>query len=204
MRDGGRFDTAISTVIDPDGNEVTLHADHTWHEEKHFQCQLKVIGIPDGMSSQMLRVGKGAYKTHDIQDRVRVGDIVVVDYVNLDSSNIYLIEGKFITIVPYGHVFCYIRDGNIVPVGGHILLSKKDQVEEYSSVIIIPEKKVVNETFILEHIGLPLKGCDTFEWGSGGEITVTGNYGEYKVGDQVFVVSHQERIASIFIPSKAV
>ena len=203
-----RFDSLIS-------DKIELHADVTYHQEAFFNCQLEVLAVPGRMSLYQLTRSRnlnGATHTSlSIKPVVQVGDMVVIHYLNLDSTNIFFVEGKFIAFVNYADVIARISpDGEVQAVGGHILIK-----EDPEMVLITDEEKLwtpeveLNKRYVLSYIDVPLEGDPIIDISPGKKLVLTatpdgkGNsrdkhYGEYKVGSEKYIVTHQSKICAIF------
>ena len=91
--------------------DMTLHIDPEFNPTQHARIFGRVIALPEG-------------RTHDdegltINDKVEIGDLIYFHYlVTSDETN--CIYGNYYK-VPYYWIFCSVRNGNILPVGGWTL-----------------------------------------------------------------------------------
>lgn len=89
---------------------------------------------------------RNVFVEDDFVHNVRSGDRLYINYgVLMDESNRIEHDGKEYWMVDYFMALAVVRDGDIHPVGSHVLI--EPMVEEVKSSIVIPEmsrKKIVN------------------------------------------------------------
>lgn len=182
-------DRMNETITGGGGMTLTLpHASSC--EQENSQEQRKIFGTvaavtrvlsdtPILMTRTPNKVTEAEWKyMHDIALEVRVNDKVYFSYLQL-TDNTWLGKtafGEDMYAIPYNEVFAVVRDGEIIPIGGHILVSPvyEDGVEELSMpdgtkvfgrqngwgmVVSLNEKPMDNCGYI-QHVGTPLKGDD--------------------------------------------
>lgn len=109
---------------------MTLHIDPEFNPTHHARIFGRVIAVPEG------RTWDEEGKT--IHEKVEVGDIIYFHYlVTSDEAN--CIYGNYYK-VPYYWVFCSVRSGNILPVGGWTLC--KQVVEQQYNTVEIGGKRM--------------------------------------------------------------
>jgi len=136
----------------PDGMILFKHLLEDGNKEQDVIIHAPVVAIPDDIPTSGF--AKGIHKD------VRVGDEVYFKYLSLLSEENWIPteDGKFWRI-PYQDVFCAVRDGDIIPIGGWVLVEPVKE-KAVSTFLIDPFKdKVKNETVgIVRHIGKPRMG----------------------------------------------
>ena len=141
--------------------DMTLHIDPEFNPTHHARIYGRVIALPDG------RTWDEEGKT--INDKVERGDIIYFHYlVTSDETN--CIYGNYYK-VPYYWIFCSVRNGNILPVGGWTLCEqttdqnfdtfevggkKIEAVMSDSGLITSITKKPSVDYAILRYIGKPV------------------------------------------------
>lgn len=116
---------------------------------------------------------KAEYKTTaDIEQDVRVGDRVYVHFNSIVPENrIKNDDGRTIYKVAYHNVLCTVRQGNIIPIGGYVLVdpSYDGEVQDIgmgydkakvsaSGLIIDLVSEPKQQEGIVRYVGSPLKG----------------------------------------------
>lgn len=111
--------------------DLTLYKDTSYAPEWNARCYGMVHSIPN-------RVDKSHFEA-DFQENVQPGDKLYFNFgILLDDENLLVEDGKEYWAVDYFQAIAVVRDGNIIPVGSHILI--EPIVEEVThSFLIIPE-----------------------------------------------------------------
>lgn len=67
-----------------------------------------------------------------IQDKLQIGDKVFFKYIVADEENMLKEDGENYLRVPMNLIFCYVRDGVIIPYAGYVLAKSifDDDVEQ--------------------------------------------------------------------------
>lgn len=159
---------------------MTLHIDPEFNPTHHARIYGRVVAIPAGNIYD--------FNGNQIHEEVRVGDLVYFHYLTTsDESN--CIYGNYYR-VPYCWIFCTIRDGFILPVGGwtlcdQVVEEKFDEVEvdgakisavlSESGLVVSLNKKSSVKYATLAHIGKPFVGVDELGIKSGDKIILAKN-----------------------------
>jgi co-chaperonin GroES (HSP10) len=159
---------------------MTLHIDPEFNPTHHARIYGRVVAIPAGNIYD--------FNGNQIHEEVRVGDLVYFHYLTTsDESN--CIYGNYYR-VPYCWIFCTIRDGFILPVGGwtlcdQVVEEKFDEVEvdgskisavlSESGLVVGLNKKSSVKYATLAHIGKPFVGVDELGIESGDKIILAKN-----------------------------
>lgn len=159
---------------------MTLHIDPEFNPTHHARIYGRVVAIPAGNIYD--------FNGNQIHEEVRVGDLVYFHYLTTsDESN--CIYGNYYR-VPYCWIFCTIRDGFILPVGGwtlcdQVVEEKFDEVEvggakisavlSKSGLVVGLNKKSSVKYATLAHIGKPFVGVDELGIESGDKIILAKN-----------------------------
>lgn len=102
---------------------MTLHIDPEFNPTHNARIYGRVVAVPEG------RTWDDEGKT--IHEKVEVGDLIYFHYLTTsDETN--CVFGNFFK-VPYYWIFCVVRNGNILPVGGWTLCEPMVE-KEYSTV----------------------------------------------------------------------
>lgn len=110
--------------------DMTLHIDPEFNPTHHARIFGRVIAIPEGRTWDE--------EGNTINDKVEVGDIIYFHYlVTSDETN--CIYGNYFK-VPYYWIFCSVRGGNILPVGGWTLC--EPMVEAQYNTVEVGGKKM--------------------------------------------------------------
>lgn len=152
---GKRFQDEIVT---PSG--IRLFIDPTWKPEWNVCIHGEVVSIPHKLGRQLENRG--------IYPDVQVGDKIYFSWmVTLKKDRLFEVEeedGSFSQywVVDYFHIWCAVRNEQIIMIGGKLLVEIITEVkEEKIGSIIIPEayrKQKLVKKGILRHIGEPLEG----------------------------------------------
>lgn len=149
---------------------------HSAQKEHDIKICAEVIGVPD--DSPCIGEAKGVKK------EIKVGDLVYFRYTSLmDDSSVKSESGEEITYssnrvtddifrVKYSDVFCSVRDGEIIPIGGWCLIEPEVEDMKVKSDLIIPfSAKVKSENVgYLRHIGSPLEDEPDMRWMKGKKV----------------------------------
>lgn len=157
--------------------ELDAYKDGTYNPNNYVRIYGEVIAIPD-------RLGKGGKDESEpvvwfndspkyidsIVEEVKKGDRIYFYYTQISEHNLLEWDGKIYYKVPYTQIICSIRNGEIIMIGGHTLLTPYyggDIVEETigghkvfgtktSFGIFLPVDKPEERKGIVEHVGTPL------------------------------------------------
>tara|TARA_R110000772_G_scaffold33142_4_gene80797 strand:- start:294 stop:959 length:666 start_codon:yes stop_codon:yes gene_type:complete len=161
-----------------------------------------------------------------IQDKLQDGDVIYFKYIVADEENMHeeeiweSTESFGMTVkqkvkrnylrVPMNDIFCYVRDGEIIPYGGHVLAKSifDDDIEEIEVEGKMIPAKLSKSGLVTDldvsfrenlskiiHIGLPLDGGEELEL-SPGEVVVMEkmSHHKYTIEDVEYFVFHQDDI----------
>jgi co-chaperonin GroES (HSP10) len=161
-------------------NGMTLHIDPEFNPTHHARIYGRVVAIPAGNIYD--------FNGNQIHEEVRIGDLVYFHYLTTsDESN--CIYGNYYR-VPYCWIFCTIRDGFILPVGGWTLCEKIiedkfnkvdvgghsiDAVISASGIVTKLNKIPSTKEAVLAHIGKPFVGMDELGVKSGDKVILAKN-----------------------------
>jgi len=113
-----------------------------------------------------------SFKEGDIPPDIKVGDKVYFYYTAIDHFNAIDINGKKCFMIRYPEVVCAVRDGEIIPVSGHVLIEPywgadvkeetingglKRMVRRHGELIELVDKPL-DQYGIVKHICSPLRG----------------------------------------------
>ncbi len=175
-----------------------LYIDPSFDPAKHVRIYGEVVSIPLRMSptipisqeSRGLPSYHGQAPYHykylsDIEQEIQVGDRIYFHFNTIKQGNFVQVEGKhpdqtWYIKVRYDQVFCAVRDGKIIPIGGHTLIdpdweSWEDiSIPTYSEIIgedgkpmlkpkeqWLVSKSAPGYKFLkgfVRHVGSPIKG----------------------------------------------
>jgi len=103
----------------------TLYVDTSFEKEKHATVTGEVWGLPSRLEYTG-KANKGMGWRTDME--IQYGDRVIVYYLAIinaltPSNQRYFMEGEDrYVFVPYSSIFTVIRDGEIIPVNGYVLI----------------------------------------------------------------------------------
>lgn len=160
--------------------DMTLHIDPEFNPTHHARIFGRVIATPEGRTWDE--------ENNTINDKVEAGDLIYFHYlVTINESN--CIYGNYYK-VPYYWIFCSVRNGNILPVGGWTLCEPTVEAE-YDTVDVGGKKMqatlstsgLVTSVFKtpsvdvakLAYIGKPVGDEDEFEAKSGDKVILAKN-----------------------------
>lgn len=148
-----------------------------------------------------------------IQDKLQVGDKVYFHYLEADEENMLEEDGNNYLKIAMNNIFCYVRDGKIIPYGGYVLSKSiyDDDVEQVEvDGAIIPAKLsksglVVDididhrENFSkIHYIGLPLAGEETLDVSIGDVVAMESQcHHKYEIEGIEYFVFHQEHLMAV-------
>lgn len=119
---------------------VELYIDPSFDPAKHVRIYGEVVSVPVRMSptipisqeSRGLPSYHGVAPYHykylsDIEQEVQVGDRIYFHFNTIKQKNFVQVDGKhpdrtWYIKVRMDQVFCVVRDGKIIPIGGHTLI----------------------------------------------------------------------------------
>jgi co-chaperonin GroES (HSP10) len=129
-----KFDKVLNDELDFNGGK--LYLDPTYRPEHNAFPYGTVVNPPKRNPFLM---------EEDFHYNVQSGDRLYVNYgVLMDLNNCIEHDGQQYWMVDYYMALAVVRDGNIIPVGNHVLIEPME--EEVTSSLIIPEmsrKKIV-------------------------------------------------------------
>ena len=214
------------------GKELVI--DPTFEPAKHVRIYGEVVSVPVSLSSgiPISQIHKGLpgyaeqtpfyYKTMaDIEQEVRVGDRIYFHFNTIKQHNFVRVDGVhpdrvWYIKVRYDQVICAVRDGKIIPIGGHTLVDPDFEswedisIPTYSDIkgldgkpILKPQEQwIVTKsmpsykylTGFVRAVGSPLKG-DKCEVTVGQKIIYNRNADwMVKIEDQDYFVIKQRHI----------
>lgn len=119
-------------------DSVTLYKDTSYAEEWNVRCWGMVHSIPNRVIT--------ADFDPDFQVNVLPGDKLYFNFgVLLDLDNLVIEDGEEYWAVDYFQAIAVVRDGQVIPVGSHILIEPIEE-EVTHSTLIIPELAQKKET----------------------------------------------------------
>lgn len=117
---------------------ITLYKDTTFEPEWNVTTFGTVHSLPKRVETK--------WAENDFQVNVKVGDKLYFNYQTLlDENNCIEHEGQEYWAVEYFQALAVVRDGEIIPVGSHILVEPIDE-EVTHSFLYIPELAQKKET----------------------------------------------------------
>jgi len=159
---------------------LKLHIDPEFNPTQYARIYGRVIAVPEGKAYNE--------ESFEIEKEVQVGDIIYFHYLTTsDETN--CIYGNYYK-VPYYWVFCVVRSGNILPVGGWTLCEtvveedfnqvevdgqKIEAITSASGLVIGINKKPSTKFARLSYIGIPLVGEDELKIGKGALVILNKN-----------------------------
>lgn len=181
---------------------LKLYKDVTFDEEWHLTSSGEVVAIPDALNRnhQLLINSESGkpYTAADIEPDVQVGDTIHFHYMaNMPEHRIMLEDGLHLR-VPYGYVFCAIRDEEILPIGSYTFIEEIEEREDLG-MLINPFSKKRMDAGIIRHIGKPLKG-EELPWTGEREVclgdkvvfTTDVEQRETVLGDEYIIIYQQD------------
>jgi co-chaperonin GroES (HSP10) len=183
---------------------LTLYVDPLFKKGQHKITCGEVVAVPDGVLPWCR-----------IIPEVQVGDKIYFHYNALrEDSVIPDLEG--IWVIEYDFVFCVVRDGKIIPIGGKVFASPlyddgvqdievngtvtKGKISEKTGLITEINSKHSLKKARLAHIGTPLRGDvpvaikvgDVFYYISNADFRNTIEGTEYFVMNQEDILATEE------------
>lgn len=148
------------------------------------------------------------YECSHIVPEVEVGDKVHVHFnaINGDSAMTVKHGDTTLYLIPYSMIFCAVRNGKIIMIGGRVLceaIYESDEVKDGKRVattkrkgIIIPNKHSLFKAR-LSHIGTPCVGDPTLPCKSGDVVyyEVDSDFENEIEGKKYFVMRQENLIA---------
>lgn len=193
---------------------VTLYNDTSWNPEWGVTAHGIVRTAPKVIkSNRRLTIFKGDtkqfgntgvspdnYRESDIYPDVQVGDKIYFRYTVIWAVDSVkqgtLIDGELLYYVPYKDVFCIVRDGDIIPVGSHVLMEAVEENKIATPTLIIPEalnRAVSTDKAIIRHIGKPLKGASAPNAEVGDLVVYSKRVGEaYTIEGKEYVIAYHD------------
>jgi co-chaperonin GroES (HSP10) len=139
---------------------VRLFLDPTWRPEWNVCIHGEVVSIPHKLGNQL--------ENNGIMPVVEVGDKVYFSYqVALKEHRLFEVVNDDGTrsqywMVDYFHIWCAIRNGNVIMVGGKVAVEPEQEIrDEKIGSIFVPEnyrKNTSKKRGTLRFIGKPLEG----------------------------------------------
>lgn len=159
---------------------LKLHIDPEFNPTQYARIYGRVIAVPEGKAYNE--------ESFEIEKEVQVGDIIYFHYLTTsDETN--CIYGNYYK-VPYYWIFCVVRSGNILPIGGWTLCEqvveeefdtvevsgqKVEAITSASGLVIGLNKKPSTKFARLTHIGKPLVGQDELKISQGSMVILNKN-----------------------------
>jgi co-chaperonin GroES (HSP10) len=159
---------------------LKLHIDPEFNPTHYARIYGRVIAVPEGKAYNDEGV--------EIEKDVQVGDIIYFHYLTTsDETN--CIYGNYYK-VPYYWIFCVVRSGNILPVGGWTLCEmlveedfnhvevegqRIEAITSASGLVIGLNKKPSTKFARLSHIGKPVVGQDELKISTGSSVILNKN-----------------------------
>lgn len=140
----------------------------------HAVTELKVIAAPEKITwhDTVPDFLPDCYMEWEPEMELQAGDTAIILYgsvtwVNYDEDNNGRMQGRRIIdgnevfyLVPYSSIYCIIRNGQIIPVNGYVLVEPLEN-KKLSTTIALPEsgseKKYSETEGIIRYIGKPVK-----------------------------------------------
>lgn len=151
-------------------------------EFKHKCCTGTVVQLPE----QLIFNRKKGYlcQKFDTQIELQIGDRIIFHYLAMNTAR-KMYDKHLLkdippdhTLIPYDQIFVAIRNGEVIPVNGYLLVEPAD--EEINTSLIIPDalKKKATKRGFIRYMGKPVNGYRDYEdWGADSD--------DVKVGDEV-------------------
>jgi len=159
---------------------LKLHIDPEFNPTQYARIYGRVIAVPEGKAYNE--------ESFEIEKEVQIGDIIYFHYLTTsDETN--CIYGNYYK-VPYYWIFCVVRSGNILPIGGWTLCEtvveeefntvevsgqKIEAITSASGLVIGINKKPSTKFARLSHIGRPLVGADELKVSQGAMVFLNKN-----------------------------
>lgn len=121
-------------------NGEMIYFDPSFNPEHNVIPSGTVVGTP-------LRDPQILHMSPEFYFNVQVGDKLYFNYnVIMDETNLIINDGKEYWLVDYYNALAVVRNGNIIPVGEHILIEPIEQELKHDSLIIpdMAKTKVAN------------------------------------------------------------
>ena len=121
---------------DIDFNGGKIYLDPTYRPEWNAFPYGTVVAVP----------ARNQFITDDFVHNVQVGDKIYINYgVIIDESNMIEHDGKEYWLVDYFMALAVVRDGQVLPVGEHILIEPMEEEVKHDFLVIpdMVKKKVL-------------------------------------------------------------
>lgn len=136
-----------------DGEESLT--DGSYNPEERKRIFGTVVALPNGFSANVCDFSN--IKLNQLPTDIKVGDTAYFHYLSLNKMNIVEFNKKKYLRVRYDKVIAVVRDGNIIPVSGWLLIQPKKKelkVLEYS------KQEEVTNTGVVKFVSTPYIGTD--------------------------------------------
>ena len=171
------FGNNIMIKLDPENDHIktksgfTLYIDTSFDPEKHQV----VTGVVCGLPSRLTYTGKPNLGMEWLTDmEIREGDRVIVYYLSVvnalkkEHQRYFFKDDDKYVFVPYSKVFVVIRDGEIIPVNGYVLVepcedpfvgdTKKRLAKIGLELVTLNTKSNTNVSFgVVRYVGKPIR-----------------------------------------------
>lgn len=150
---------------------------------------------------------------HDsIEQEIKPGDRVYFHYLSNDDFYQTPDDDK-LYVIDYSQIFCAVRDGEIIPIGSHVLIEKyygenaqsydlpdggKVFGEETESGLLKPIDKPKQKIGKVKYVGSNFIGFDTEV--TSGDLVIFPDYGQFEneiEGEELFVMKQNDILAKI-------
>jgi len=186
----------------PDGSKLYFDISFKPEEVVTTNGIIKAIPRPGGTGSSKAILSGINKTTADIIPEWEVNDTVYFRFWANVSDNVMFVDGELLYKVWLGDVFAVERDGEVIPIGGHVFLTLPQSTStKESNLLCIPETTEFDRG-IIAHIGTPLKKSSALPVQIGDLVIVACEkkrdqrkaYERYTIGNTEYRVTTQDQI----------
>lgn len=195
-----------SSVVDhkvlPDGSKFYFDISFKPEDSVATTGVIKAIPRQSGVGSSKAILSGINKTTADIIPEWEVGDTVYFRFWSNVPENVLLAEGELLYKIWLGDVFAVERNGQVIPIGGHVLLSIPPVVAAKESPVIGLPSETEYDRGTIAHIGTPLKNCSKPDVAIGDMVIVACEkkrnqrkaYERYTIAGQEYRITTQDQI----------
>lgn len=127
--------------------------DGSYNPNDRLRIYGEVVSVPDSLSNTPMDYS--SMLLSDCRMEVLPGDKAYFYYICLNDGNLLTIEGKMYLKVRYDNIICVVRNGVIIPISGHVLVTPVKKIE---SALLYEVEKVRELVGKIEYAPAPYVG----------------------------------------------
>ncbi len=157
--------------IDRENDELLLQSGHklyldtSYNKEAHYPRVGKVIKAPEMLYFDREEPRRSS--RFDTPVEIQEGDTVIYHYLAIENSRARFASLKkhidpALDMIPYDTIFLCIRNGEVIPVNGYVIVEPLDETIETSLEIPDSARTYSKTKGIIRYLGKPVNGY--LEW----------------------------------------